>query len=104
MADDGNGQPIFRLSLFPGVPAQIRALDEQATARGIQDVFRAKLAEVNRRLQTNPREFGEPASYYANAKLMVRHAALAPVYVRYAVHQEQSVVFVLEVKLLGAES
>lgn len=101
MAVAGNGEPIFDVSPLPSVKENIKAIYKQARLDGIEESVLAALLELNRRLEKDPRNFGEPVYRRPKVKLVVRHAAIAPIYIRYAVHEEEPVVFLMEVTLFS---
>ncbi|MFO0967659.1 MAG: hypothetical protein U0793_19025 [Gemmataceae bacterium] len=97
----GNGEPSYFLSISGALRAHIRELAAEAKARGIAVNLRNSLVEILRRLEKDPNEFGEPSHGMPNSPLKVRRGALAPLHVRYAVHEEKRTVILLNIRMLA---
>jgi hypothetical protein len=96
----GNGMT-YRLSASSLVRQALRELLIRASAAGIDaDVIRA-VKIIRERLTHDPLGFGEPLYQLPTGKLEVRLGAVPPLSVRYAVHQEQPLVFLLAVTPLS---
>lgn len=92
----GNGMT-YRLSASGLVREALRELVTRAAAVGVDaDVIRA-VRSIRERLIHDPLGFGEPLYQLPTGKLEVRLGAVPPLSVRYAVHQEQPLVFLLAV-------
>lgn len=102
MLSSDNGDRAFVVTPLGDVRQRIEDLYHQAHSQGKGDDFLASFRTIARRLETDPREFGEPVYRLPNAKLVVRKAALNPIHVVFAVHETKAVVFVFKVDLLGS--
>jgi hypothetical protein len=60
----------------------------------------AALRAIHVRLRGDPLVFGEHRHQLPNLQLMIRAAAIRPVFVAYGVHKEWPLVFVCEFQLL----
>lgn len=57
--------------------------------------------DIVRRLETDPFDFAEPLFRLPNLKLRVRHGSVRPLVVDFAIHDDEAIVFVKGLKLLG---
>jgi hypothetical protein len=89
-----NGDPRFRLTYLPQAKEQLRQIARHGAQLGRMAELVAAARLIERRLQTDPRIFGESTGSYRHAKLDARHAAVGPIVVHYAVHQEQPEVII----------
>lgn len=102
MSSTGNGQPKpYEVSLSDQLRSTIKNLHQQAAQRNEGQQFLDSLRKIYSRLQSDPQQFGELLYRLPVLKLFVYHAAITPIVVVYAVHQEQPLVFLQGVKLLS---
>lgn len=99
-AHQGNGEPTFVVTTSEAVGAQFAALRQEAADLGMEQKFLEAGRQVYARLQHDPRSFGEPQYRLGGLHLMIYKAAVAPLVVSYAVHNERSLVFIRWFKLL----
>lgn len=90
----------YEVRLSAAVAERIRQIQRRAKTQGRGDKVIAALTEIHQRLQSAPREFGEPLYRLSALKLEVRTVAIRPIVVDFAVHEDQLLVFVKGVKLL----
>jgi hypothetical protein len=101
MSEAGNGQAHYRISIPGPVRARIRLLAGKAAALGIQPQFVKALRDINRRLSSEPSSFGELTRRLGPAT--IEHIGSAPpLTVRFAIHQIERAVFLLQVILRPA--
>lgn len=90
----------IRVDMAPAVLARLRELLLRAEARGDGPAALSAARTINRRLHTQPREFGEPLYRLAHLGLMLRVAAVRPLTVYFAVHDTEPLVLVQRFELL----
>ncbi len=98
----GNGPPqqySVSVSLFQR--QRLLQLHQQADARGQGQRFVDAYREIVRRLQRDPRVFGEHLFTLPIIKLEIRQAAIHPLVVDYGIHMEQNIVLIQAFKMLG---
>ena len=100
MVDAGNGQAHFEVHLSGFVAENVRQLQRQAWQEGHGPSFIFAMRSITRRLKNNPREFGEPLYSLPGLSLQIRHAAIGPVLIDFAVHDHLPLVFIKGVSLL----
>lgn len=98
----GNGTPHpYSVSMSQIQRANLLHLHQLAAALGQGQRFLDAYREIVRRLQRDPRVFGEALYSLPALKLEVRQAVVAPIVVDFAVHNEQQVVFIRGFKVLS---
>jgi hypothetical protein len=91
-----NGSPHFRVQLSGVAGEQLKAIYRRARAAGREDAVTTAARQIDHRLRTDARTFGEPIKGFAAADIEYRQAAIAPLVVYYGVHRTRSEVFVKE--------
>jgi GAF domain-containing protein len=81
--------------------AAVLRLHRQALERGEGQAFLAAFRRIVERLRSDPLTFGEPMYRLPALKLRIRHAAVLPLLVDYAVHEELPLVFIRGFKVLS---
>ena len=104
MANAGNGQAQFRVHLSGMMAEHVRELQRQAWREGRGPSFIIAFRSMTRRLINNPRDLGEPLYSLPALRLQVRHAAIAPLLIDFAVHDQMPLVFIKGVSLLPRKS
>ena len=97
---NGVSGPRFRVSLLEFANAQLREIADSAAESGSDLAVATALRKMLRRLERDPREFGEPLFHYREAEMTVRCAAEVPLYIVYGVHDVQPVVVIRRVAAL----
>jgi hypothetical protein len=100
MPDAGNGQAIFQVHLSGMIAENERRLQRQAWQEGRGASFIIAMRSITKRLKNDPRAFGEPLYSLPALRLQIRHAAIGPVLIDYAVHDHLPLVFIKGVSLL----
>ena len=101
MTKEGNGQSItYRVVISAQTRDLVLNLHQQAIALGIGEAFLNAFREMYSRLQNHPLDFGEPLYRLPALHLKVFQAAISPLAVTYAVHEEMHLVFVRVFNLL----
>jgi hypothetical protein len=90
----------FQVSWNPRARQQVNALALRAAASRFSTSFAEELARVVELLETRPREWGDPLYSLQAARLSVYRGLHAQIWVRFGVHEVQSLVFVQAVGLL----
>ena len=94
-----NGASHFRVTLLARARESLTAIYRQAKAAD-RPLIAAAARRIHHRLETDPREFGEPSTEYEAARLDSRRGAVAPLVVYYGVHQTLPEVFVADFRHL----
>jgi hypothetical protein len=94
-AGDGIESPSYRLIYPEAVRQLIRDLGRRAKQLGWAAEFVAALRGIERRLQSDPLEFGEPLRHLLHVDLLERHGGQQRVFVRYAVDCTRHLVYVM---------
>src|SRR5438105_1019413 len=99
MIPGSNGQPpgSYQISISGMVAAEVAALGERAKQEGWFEAYKVALLEIDRRLRADPMGFGELVDDLAALKLIVHVRLVPPLVVRFAIHQEERVVFLMAV-------
>jgi len=100
MDSSTNGEGSYRLEFSGVIRQELRKLLRRAVWQGRGPQFREALRTIFHRLARDPNEFGEPLYRLANLRLHVRHAAVGPLVVHFAVHESRPLVFIKAVDLL----
>ncbi len=82
------------------VAQSVRRTAQQAAEEGRGDVFLAALRSVIRRLRRSPADFGEPLFRLPAMRMQVRCAGIPPLFVHFAVTDDQSLVFIRGITLM----
>lgn len=104
MAISGNGEPRFEVHLSGITAEEARQLQRQALHEGRGPAFILAFRSMTRQLTTTPRNFGEPLYRLPALRLQVRHAAVGPLLVNFAVHDHLPLVFIKGFVLLPHEN
>lgn len=78
----------------------VRRLQRQAVREGRGDAFLAALKSIWRFLRRDPIHFGVPLFRLPAMRLQVRHGAVWPIIIYFAVNDDESLVFIRGIKLL----
>jgi ParE toxin of type II toxin-antitoxin system, parDE len=98
---NGTSGPRFRVSMLEVAKEQLRDIAVAVAKSGSDSDVAAAFRNTLRSLELDPRELGEPLFHYRKLKMTVRCAALIPLYIVYAVHDEQPVVVIRRVAALA---
>ena len=77
-----------------------RQIGIEAVEAGLETEVSQAMRAIVARLQTDPASFGEPLYRMAKLKMMVRCAAISPLFVEYGVHDTEPVVIIRKVRWL----
>ncbi len=83
------------------IKAEIKTLAKQAAALGQQQAYFDAWLEIEKRLQSEPLQFGECHYYMSKGKLRCHFGVVGPVAVEFAIHEGKRAVVLLKVSLLG---
>jgi hypothetical protein len=101
MEPSGGEPPAFQV-VWPALVLQaLRQLQQRATQAGIGEDLLAAMRTFHQRLQTSPREFGEPLDRLHPLRLEVYLAVVRPLAIDYGVHDDRPLVFVRSVRPLS---
>jgi hypothetical protein len=79
---------------------ELKRIQKQAKAEGRGQQALAAIRRIWQRLVSDPLEFGEPVYRLPALRLQVRHAAVRPLKIDFAVSEDWLLVFIKGVKLL----
>lgn len=79
----------YRVSVTDAVRLQFAVLQRRALLFGVRDRILAALDEIDRQLQTNPREWGEASSMFHGMKMILHTGFCDRIRVDYAVHETE---------------
>ena len=100
MIESGNGKPhFFKIIVSQFVSQQIKAQYARARFLGQGPQFRTILANLEKRLSQDPKEFGEPL--FDLATMQIRHGIVLPIHVQYGVHVDRPFVFLRLIQFLA---
>jgi hypothetical protein len=96
MSPRHNGDAYFRVTFLGLAKEQLtRIIRRRAQIGRVAEALSAA-RQIDRRLRTDPRDFGEPIRLRPHARIEERRAAVAPLVVYYGVHQDLPEVFIRE--------
>ena len=96
----GNGASGYKVTESQAVLRQVRRLGASLTGQ-TRRRYTAALRSIRQRLRTNPRGFGEYLHPLRNLQLDIYVGSIAPLAIRYGVHQHLKLVFVAEYILMA---
>jgi vacuolar-type H+-ATPase catalytic subunit A/Vma1 len=91
---NGRSSGPYRVVISEYFRQRIMAALANALQAGTAETFRAAFRQISERLRADPWTFGEPKYRLPALRLQVRQAAVKPIVIDYAVHEEQPVVFI----------
>jgi hypothetical protein len=95
------GNPRYQVHCSSELLRSIKRLKAKADRLGIGVEVLSALRTINRQLEQTPLEFGEPTYRLKSLKLKVLIGIVEPLLVRYAVHQDLPIVFVMQIEGLS---
>jgi hypothetical protein len=98
MTDDEGGG--YRIDRVVAVDGQIRELAYGAAAQGLEHEFFTTLKSILSELGKRQLDWGDPEYRTRKRGGIAYHGARTPVFVRYAVFEEEPVVMLLKVKAM----
>ncbi len=101
---NGTHGPRFRVGMLELAKQQLRDVAKSLAEDGSESDVAAAFRKMLRRLERDPREYGEPLFHYRKLKMTVRCAAAMPLYVVYGVHDEQPVVVIRRIAALSTDT
>ncbi len=97
----GNGASGYQVVESPAILREVRRLAAGLTDQADRRRYVAALRAIRQRLRTDPRSFGEYLHALQWLRLDMYLGSIAPLVVRYGVHQERKLVFVVNYHLLS---
>ena len=102
MTGQGNGQPsAYSVHMSAGTKSVVKTLHQQAIQAGIGREYLAAFRQIIARLSQDPLTFGEPLYRLPALRMLVRQAAVLPLVVDFAVHEDRRLVFIRGFKVLS---
>jgi hypothetical protein len=96
--DDG-GQRYY-VHLATAIAQRLRQIQRQATREGRGEAVLAAFREIIDRLSRAPADFGEPLYRLPVLRMQVRHGAILPLFIDFAVCEDLPLVFIRGIRLL----
>jgi hypothetical protein len=96
-ANDGGR---FEVHCSGFIAKTLKQLQRRAKAQGRGEEVLAAIRSIWRKLSDDPLEFGEPLYRLPALRLRVRHGAVGPLLLYFAVHEDKPLVFIKGVTLL----
>ena len=90
----------FKVLASRDIAQRLKRIQKQAKQQGRGDEVLAAIRHILRRLTEDPAEFGEPLYGLPALRLEVRHGAVGPLLIHFAVHDVRPLVFIKLVQLL----
>jgi hypothetical protein len=101
MASEGNGQPsAYQVHMSGQTLKVLKQLHQEALQNGIGKAFLEAVRQIYKQRETRPVDFGEPLYRLPALNVIVYQAAIKPLVVSFAVHQETPLVFIKDFKLI----
>jgi len=94
----------YQVFASANISRNVRRLYKQASKQGRAGAFVAAARQIGHRLMRAPLEFGEPLYRLPALRLQVRHAAIDPLLIHFAVHEDKPLVFIKSVALLPEQT
>jgi len=91
----------YRVHCSGAIAKAIKQIQRRATAEGRGEQVLAAIREIWHHLVHHPAEFGEPMYRLPALRLQVRHAAVRPLLVDFAVSEDWLLVFIKGISLLA---
>ena len=88
----------FQVTALPAVSEQIRRISDHAKAIGYGPSFLEDLADVNRRLSTDPDEWGDPIYDYRTLGMTRFRGSTKFFFIHYSVHKLKRLTYVQSVE------
>jgi hypothetical protein len=90
----------FEVHCSGAIARSLKDLQKQATLEGRGEQVLKAIQQIWHRLVHEPFEFGEPLYRLPAMRMQVRHGAVLPLFVDFAVCEDRPLVFIKGVKLL----
>jgi hypothetical protein len=103
MSSPGPEEYPFEVIVSGVIATAIRRLQGQASGEGRGEAFLRAIRQVGEQLRRDPWQAGEPLYRLAGLRLQVRCIAVRPLYVDFAVHENQPLVFLKAVRLFSLQ-
>ena len=86
------------------IASRLKEIQKRAKAQGRGEAVLSAIRSMWHRLSLDPVEFGEPLYRLPALRLEVRHAAIDPLLVHFAVYEDKPLVFIKSVALLPEQT
>ncbi len=90
----------FRVHCSTNIVRRLKEIQSQAKQEGRGGKVLSAIKHIWHQLENDPAEFGEPLHLLPALRLAVRHTAVEPLLVYFAVHETKPLVFIKQVTLL----
>ena len=102
MSAADNGSPVpYKVEISGVIKTEIKRLANLAATAGQKQAYLDAWLAIEKRLQSDPLQFGECCYHLAKGKLRCQIGVVSPVAVEFAIHEEKHTVVLLKIFLLG---
>jgi hypothetical protein len=95
------GASSFQVHISGVIAQKLREVQHQANLEGQGKAALSAFRAIVGRLRQDPMDFGEMLYYLPALRMQIRHAAIKPIFVDFAVSKDHALVFIKGVELLG---
>jgi hypothetical protein len=92
-----NGRPEYDLRQVARATEQLKRLAETAVQQGIKAEYIEVLKSIVAKLQSKPKQAGDPERRLKKPGSVMYHAVFGPLFVQYAVFEPEKIVLILKV-------
>jgi hypothetical protein len=94
------GKSSYTIGHVPQIPSVIRELEQRSIAAGMHREYVAALRKIIDKLQNEPLQWGDPEYDFNKPGACVCHGICDPLFVQYAVFEEERTVIIMKIKPL----
>ena len=93
--------PPYQVHVSGVIAKRIKQVQRQASIEGRGDASLSAFKQIIKHLEQDPTSFGEPLHRLPGLRMRVRHAAVRPLFVNFAVCEDLPLVFIKGMRLLS---
>jgi hypothetical protein len=93
--------PLYQVHVSGAIARRIEQVQRQASLEGRGQAALKAFKEILNHLEREPTVFGEPLYRLPGLRMRVRHAAIRPLFVGFAVCEDWPLVFIKGIRLLA---
>jgi hypothetical protein len=100
VSSPGSSGKNFEVHLSAAMAKKLRTIHKQAMKRGKGEAVVEAFRRIVQRLESDPLEFGEPLHRLPALRMRIRHGAILPLSIHFAVAEDHALVFLKGISLL----